>query len=64
MIEEEGSNYGTDSVPTGADALKVTDLSITPQVSDVVSRSQLDPSFLWGFSTTFGKQKGGVQLHC
>lgn len=44
MIETENS-YGTDIVPTGADALKVTDLSITPQVSDVVSRNLIRPFY-------------------
>ena len=42
LIETE-SSYGTDPTPTGADAVLVRDLSITPQSSDVVSRDLIRP---------------------
>ena len=42
LIETE-STYGTDPTPTGADAVLVSDLSITPQSSDVVSRNLIRP---------------------
>lgn len=42
LIETE-STYGTDPTPTGADAVLVRDLSITPQSSDVVSRELIRP---------------------
>ena len=42
LIETE-STYGTDPTPTGADAVLVRDLSITPQSSDVVSRNLIRP---------------------
>tara|TARA_B100001093_G_scaffold328067_1_gene313022 strand:- start:65 stop:1003 length:939 start_codon:yes stop_codon:yes gene_type:complete len=42
LIETE-STYGTDPTPTGADAVLVKDLSITPQSSDVVSRELIRP---------------------
>lgn len=42
LIETE-STYGTDPTPTGADAVLVSDLSITPQSSDVVSRDLIRP---------------------
>ena len=42
LIETE-STYGTDPTPTGADAVLVRDLSITPQSSDVVSRDLIRP---------------------
>jgi len=42
LIETE-SSYGTDPTPTGADAVLVSDLSITPQSSDVVSRDLIRP---------------------
>lgn len=42
LIETE-STYGTDPTPTGADAVLVRDLSITPQQSDVVSRDLIRP---------------------
>ena len=42
LIEEE-STYSTDSAPTGADAVLVRDLSITPQQSDVVGRNLIRP---------------------
>ena len=37
------SSYGTDPTPTGADAILVRDLSITPQASDAVSRDLIRP---------------------
>ena len=42
LIEEE-STYGTDPTPTGADAVLVRDLSITPLQSDIVSRDLIRP---------------------
>jgi hypothetical protein len=42
LIETE-STYGTDPTPTGTDAVLVSDLSITPQSSDVVSRDLIRP---------------------
>ena len=42
LIETE-STYGTDPTPTGADAVLVRDLTITPQSSDVVSRELIRP---------------------
>jgi len=42
LIEEE-STYSTDAAPTGADAVLVRDLSITPQQSDVVGRNLIRP---------------------
>jgi hypothetical protein len=42
LIETE-SSYGSDPTPTGADAVLVRDLSITPQSSDVVSRDLIRP---------------------
>jgi hypothetical protein len=42
LIETEGT-YGTDPVPTGADAVLVRDLNITPQQSDVVNRDVVRP---------------------
>ena len=42
LIETE-SVYGTDPTPTGADAVLVRDLNITPQQSDVVSRDLIRP---------------------
>jgi len=42
LIETEGT-YGTDPTPTGADAVLVRDLNITPQQSDVVSRDLVRP---------------------
>jgi hypothetical protein len=42
LIETE-SSYGTDPTPTGTDAVLVSDLSITPQSSDVVSRDLIRP---------------------
>jgi len=42
LIETE-STYGTDPSPTGADAVLVRDLNITPQQSDVVSRDVVRP---------------------
>ncbi len=42
LIETE-SSYGSDPTPTGADAVLVRDLSITPQSSDVVSRNLIRP---------------------
>tara|TARA_Y100001968_G_C19449850_1_gene767793 strand:- start:3990 stop:4937 length:948 start_codon:yes stop_codon:yes gene_type:complete len=44
LIESEGS-YNASTTPTGADALLVTDLEITPQSSDVVSREYVRPYF-------------------
>ena len=48
LIEDEGSNYGTDPGMAAADAVLVRDLSITPQSSDVVSREVVRP-FLGAF---------------
>tara|TARA_B100001093_G_scaffold282278_2_gene269665 strand:+ start:806 stop:1744 length:939 start_codon:yes stop_codon:yes gene_type:complete len=42
LIETE-STYGSDPTPTGADAVLVRDLNITPQQSDVVSRDLIRP---------------------
>ena len=42
LIETE-STYGTDPTPTGADAVLVKALEITPQSSDVVSRDLIRP---------------------
>ena len=42
LIETE-SSYGTDPTPTGADAVLVRDLNITPQQSDVVNRDVVRP---------------------
>lgn len=42
LIETE-STYGTDPTPTGADAVLVRELSITPQSSDTVSRELIRP---------------------
>ena len=43
ILLELESSYGTDPTPTGADAILVRDLSITPQASDVVSRDLIRP---------------------
>ena len=43
ILLELESSYGTDPTPTGADAILVSDLSITPQASDVVSRDLIRP---------------------
>ena len=43
ILLELESSYGTDPTPTGADALQVSDLSITPQSSDLVSRDLIRP---------------------
>ena len=42
LIETE-SSYGTDPTPEGTDVVLVTDLSITPQSSDVVNRDVVRP---------------------
>ena len=42
LIEAE-SSYGTDPTPTATDVVLVTDLSITPQSSDVVNRDVVRP---------------------
>ena len=42
LIETE-SSYGTDPTPAGTDVVLVTDLSITPQSSDVVNRDVVRP---------------------
>lgn len=42
MIETE-STYGTDAVPTAADAVQVSDLNIVPLQSDLVSRDLIRP---------------------
>ena len=42
LIEAE-STYGTDPTPTGADAVLVSDLNITPQQSEVVNRDVIRP---------------------
>ena len=44
LIESE-STYGTDPTPAATDAILVTDLSITPQASDVISREVIRPFF-------------------
>ena len=43
LIEDEGNNYGTNANPNAADVVLVTDLSITPQSSDVVNRDVVRP---------------------
>jgi hypothetical protein len=43
ILVETESSYGADPTPTGADAVLVRDLSITPQSSDVVSRDLIRP---------------------
>lgn len=43
IVIETESSYGSDPTPTGADAVLVRDLSITPQSSDVVSRDLIRP---------------------
>ena len=43
IVIETESSYGTDPTPTGADAVLVRDLTITPQSSDVVSRDLIRP---------------------
>ena len=43
ILVETESSYGTDPTPTGADALTVSELSITPQSSDVVNRDTVRP---------------------
>ena len=43
ILVETESTYGADPTPTGADAVLVRDLSITPQSSDVVSRDLIRP---------------------
>ena len=43
ILLELESSYGTDPTPTGADAILVRDLSITPQASDDVSRDLIRP---------------------
>jgi hypothetical protein len=42
LLESEGT-YGTDPTPTGADAVLVRDLNITPLQSDVVGRDLVRP---------------------
>lgn len=42
LIEAE-SSYGTDPTPTATDVVLVTDLSITPQSSDIVNRDVVRP---------------------
>ena len=42
LLESEGT-YGTDPTPTGADAVLVRDLNITPLQSDTVSRDLVRP---------------------
>jgi hypothetical protein len=42
LIETE-TTYGTDAAPTGADAVLVRDLNITPQQSDTVNRDLIRP---------------------
>lgn len=42
LLESEGA-YGTDPTPTGADAVLVRDLNITPLQSDTVSRDLVRP---------------------
>ena len=43
ILVETESSYGTDPTPTGADAVLVKGLEITPQSSDVVSRDLIRP---------------------
>jgi len=43
ILVETESSYGTDPTPTGADALIISDLSITPQASDVINRDTIRP---------------------
>ena len=43
IVIETESTYGTDAVPDGADAVRVKNLDITPQSSDVVSRDLIRP---------------------
>jgi hypothetical protein len=43
ILLETESTYGTDPTPTGADAVLVRDLNITPLQSDVVSRDLVRP---------------------
>ena len=43
ILLESEATYGTDPTPTGADAVLVRDLSITPLQSDVVSRDLVRP---------------------
>ena len=43
ILVETESTYSQDPTPTGADAILVRDLSITPQSSDVVSRDLIRP---------------------
>ena len=43
ILQELESSYGADPTPTGADAILVSDLSITPQASDVVPRDLIRP---------------------
>ena len=43
ILLELESSYGTDPTPTGADALQVSDLSVVPQSSDLVSRDLIRP---------------------
>lgn len=53
--------YGTDSVPTGSQAIQVSDLSITPLENDVVDRDILRP-----FLGSSDKLPGGarVKIEC
>ena len=43
ILLELESSYGTDPTPTGADAILVSDLSITPQASDAIPRVLIRP---------------------
>jgi len=43
ILVETESSYGSDPTPTGADAVLVKGLEITPQSSDVVSRDLIRP---------------------
>ena len=43
ILLESEATYGTDPIPTGADAVLVRDLSITPLQSDTVSRELIRP---------------------
>jgi len=43
ILLELESSYGTDPTPTGADAILVSDLSITPQASDAIPRDLIRP---------------------
>jgi len=43
IVIETESTYGTDPTPDGADAVLVTNLDITPQSSDAVSRDVIRP---------------------